>query len=85
MADPPNEEVIQFYQSLKKAPEEIDASGVIFGEKLREGITLASPDNVAQMKVALVDVLLTLHRIKSERLATTLEKSRATQPQNALA
>jgi hypothetical protein len=65
-ADPAGEEAVKFYQSLKTVPAELDASGSIFGEKLRAAVALGNPNNIAQLKISLMDVLLTVNRIKAE-------------------
>jgi hypothetical protein len=65
-AEPVSEEVVKFYQSLKRAPAVMEAAGVNFGDKLAAVIVQSTPENVAQMKIALTDVLLTLHRVKED-------------------
>lgn len=61
-----HEEVQLFYQALKKAPAAMDAAGVAFGDKLRAALAAGSPENIAALKISLVDVLLTVHRIRGE-------------------
>jgi hypothetical protein len=68
-AQPAAEEAVKFYQSLKKAPSELETCSLVFGEKLRLAVGQGSQDNVAQMKIALMDVYLTLHRLKTEAKA----------------
>ena len=62
----PAEETINFYQALKKVPTELEASSLVFGAKVRAAVALANADTISQMKIALADVLLTLHRIKAD-------------------
>jgi hypothetical protein len=65
-AEPAGEDVVKFYQVFKKVPGELDASGLILGEKLRAAVALGNSDNIAQLKIGLMDVLLTVHRVKAE-------------------
>ena len=65
-ADPPSPEIVKYYQLLKKAPADVNAAGLAFGEKLRDALAQPRPDNIAQMKIALVDILLAIHRTKAE-------------------
>ncbi len=63
-ADPSSEEAATYYQYLKKAPADVNAAGLVFGEKLREALATASAEHVAQMKIAFVDILVAMHRIQ---------------------
>ena len=68
-AEPPGEEAVKFYQTLKRMPLAMDASGLTFGDKLRAAIALDNTDHIDDVKIAFMDVLLTLHRLKAERTA----------------
>ncbi len=65
-ADSPTQDVIKYYYQLKKAPADVNAAGMAFGEKLRDVLAQPKPDTIAQMKISLVDVLVTIHKIKGE-------------------
>jgi hypothetical protein len=74
-AQPADEEAVRYYQVLKKTPAAMESSSLTFGETLREAIALGNADSIAQMKIALTDVLLTLNRIKAETGALKVESS----------
>ncbi len=65
-ADPPSQDPIKYYYQLKKAPADVNAAGLVFGEKLRDVLVQPKLDSIAHMKIALVDILVTIHRIKEE-------------------
>jgi hypothetical protein len=68
-AQPAQEQAVNYYQTLNKAPEQIKAAGMAFGEKMGAVLVQANPENVSQMKGALVDLLLIIGRIKADSKA----------------
>jgi hypothetical protein len=65
-AQPAGGDAVAFYRTLKKVPVDLDASGLVFGEKLRVAVALGNADNIAQLKIGLMDVLLTVNRVRAE-------------------